>query len=81
MSTETIPAEPPTEGTTEALDPSTIEASQAWGREAAEDFTAPAGHVDQPSTGAPVLAVAHSRSACPPHWHGTICRRAIDQLQ
>jgi hypothetical protein len=31
MSTETIPAEPPTEGTTEALDPSTIEASHAWG--------------------------------------------------
>jgi hypothetical protein len=35
-----------------------VQTAYAWGSEAAEDFTEPADHVDQPARGAPVLAVA-----------------------
>jgi hypothetical protein len=44
-------------GITEEIEPASTEV-YAWGSEAAEDFTVPADHVDQPPTGAPVLAVA-----------------------
>jgi hypothetical protein len=43
---------------TEALEPPSTEVAYAWGSEPDEDFTAPADHVDEPATGAPVLAVA-----------------------
>jgi hypothetical protein len=43
---------------TEALEPPSTEVAYAWGSEPDEDFTAPADQVDQPATGAPILAVA-----------------------
>jgi hypothetical protein len=44
---------------TEALEPPpSTEVAYAWGSEPDDEFTTPAGHVDQPVTGAPVLAVA-----------------------
>lgn len=44
---------------TEALEPCPpTEVAYAWGSERAEDFTVPAGQVDEQATGAPVLAVA-----------------------
>jgi hypothetical protein len=45
-------------GVTEKIEPATTEVAYAWGAEAAEDFTEPADHVDEPARGAPVLAVA-----------------------
>ena len=45
-------------GITEEIEPATTEVAYAWGSEPDDEFTVPAGHVDQPSTGAPVLAVA-----------------------
>jgi hypothetical protein len=43
---------------TAELEPPSTEVAYAWGSEPDDDFTMPADHVDQPSTGAPVLAVA-----------------------
>jgi hypothetical protein len=45
-------------GITEEIEPATTEVAYAWGAEAAEDFTVPADQVDEPATGAPILAVA-----------------------